>query len=72
MRKLHLCLLALMTCSTTVSSSQDSLFIPLSDTAFYYYRICKQPEAFLIPYPLTRAPRASVPIKEKKKKEVLL
>lgn len=59
-----------MTCGSTVSFSQDSLFIPPSDTAFYYYRICKQPEAFLIPYPLARAARAAAPIKEKARREV--
>lgn len=60
-----------MICCATACFSQDSLFIPPSDTAFYYYRICKQPEAFLIPYPVTKAKREIVAGKDKVKKEAV-
>jgi hypothetical protein len=72
MRKPSLCLLVLLVCIAPACLSQDGIPPPMQDTAFYYYRICKQPEAFIIPRVITRAPRQSAVSTENKAKQEFL
>lgn len=46
-----------MLCLASSCIAQDGQEALLSDTAFYFFRICKQPEAFIIPRTYTRASR---------------